>query len=283
MQLKTLLALFCALYALTAKADVKPRLHYYPNKFRQIVKSDRLKSKTLRLALRQVISSPHVRLEDKPDVLVEICSQNNKKCFEHISLGYKKARKILFGALHLKKDNHGYYVEDVYCKKTFTNRVGPGRIPPHDGINCEHTWPQSRFTERYPREMQKSDLHHLFPTDSVANSTRGNHPFGMVNGLDAGSDCASSQVGPTIARAGHGTFFEPPRDHRGNVARALFYFAVRYDKKIDPIQEQFLRKWHEEDPVDAEEMRRNNLIEKFQGNRNPFIDLPKLTDKISDF
>lgn len=35
-------------------------------------------------------------------------------------------------------------------------------------------------------------------------------------------------------------------------------------------------------PPDANERRRNDLIEQFQGNRNPFIDDPSLADKIGE-
>jgi len=42
-----------------------------------------------------------------------------------------------------------------------------------------------------------------------------------------------------------------------------------------------LLEWHEEDPVDAREIRRNNIIfEDYQGNRNPFIDHPEFADMI---
>lgn len=57
---------------------------------------------------------------------------------------------------------------------------------------------------------------------------------------------------------------------KGNVACALFYFAVRYETTISPEEEASLRRWHNDDPVDQEEMDRNNGIEKIQGNRNPF-------------
>jgi endonuclease I len=40
--------------------------------------------------------------------------------------------------------------------------------------------------------------------------------------------------------------------------------------------------WHMEDPVDTFEIRRNNRIYEYQGNRNPFIDHPEYVSKIFD-
>ena len=77
--------------------------------------------------------------------------------------------------------------------------------------------------------------------------------------------------------------FEPPVEHKGNVARALFYFAVRYDMRIAAHEEFFLRQWNVIDPVDDEEIARNNEIERLQGNRNPFIDDAALVELIEDF
>jgi endonuclease I len=42
-----------------------------------------------------------------------------------------------------------------------------------------------------------------------------------------------------------------------------------------------LLKWHEQDPVDAFETRRNDMIySKYQHNRNPFIDHPEWVQAI---
>jgi endonuclease I len=41
--------------------------------------------------------------------------------------------------------------------------------------------------------------------------------------------------------------------------------------------------WHESDPVDQEELERNQMVFEIQGNRNPFIDQPNLVSQISDF
>lgn len=204
----------------------------------------------------------------------------------HRELSYNTARQFLFGRLHLKENKGSYYVQDVYCLKDFTKSdfsaqegVGPNRIPDSNILNCEHTWPQSRFNDRFPRNVQKTDLHHLFPTDSKMNAIRGNFKFGEVNNPEKSLPCNTSRLG----RAQQGYRFEPPTEHKGNVARALFYFSVRYSIKIDSDEEQFLRQWHQEDPVDQEERDRNVAIEKAQGNRNPFIDRPDLVSKISNF
>lgn len=196
-------------------------------------------------------------------------------------LSYKEARTVLFGDLYLKQDSRGYYLEDTYCEERFNSStgVGPGRIPNHNEINCEHTWPQSRFSSRQSKGAQKSDLHHLFPVKAVANSTRGNSPFAEVYGDDV-PDCQASQRGDDIYE-GH-TAFEPPKNHKGNVARALFYFSVRYKINITDSEEVHLRKWHRLDPVDDEERSRHEKIYQIQGNRNPFIDDPDLIDQIED-
>ena len=202
---------------------------------------------------------------------------------EHEVFSYKKARAILFGELHLKNSSKGHKIEDVYCQKSFGKEVGvgPGKIPQSNYLNCEHTWPQSRFNSNMSKTAQKTDLHHLYPTDSRANSSRGNLIFGEVNGRAVNSSCVASQRGEEY---GSGTTaFQPPRRHRGNVARALFYFSIRYKISISQTEEDYLREWHRDDPVDAHERQRNNRIADLQGNRNPFIDDSSLVEQIADF
>jgi endonuclease I len=52
---------------------------------------------------------------------------------------------------------------------------------------------------------------------------------------------------------------------------------------IDNDEEGFLRKWHNQDPVDSAEMMHHETVFQTQGNRNPFIDQPDLVDQIADF
>lgn len=216
------------------------------------------------------------------DMLFQLISKKHKV------LGYKGARRYLFGDIHLDKDNSGYFVNDVYCNIQFrasdfskNKSIGPMKIPDNNKLNCEHTWPQSKFTKNFAREMQKSDLHHLYPTESKANGKRGNYPFAETTGRTL-KNCSDSSFGSDI-NSSSGSYFQPPVEHRGNVARALFYFSVRYRLKIDQKQETYLKKWHNADPVDQDEIARNNRIEEVQFNRNPFIDYPSLVASISDF
>lgn len=194
---------------------------------------------------------------------------------------YSRSREYILQEIHLQKDQRGYFVKDVYCNRDFRSNVGPNRMPDHRKINIEHTWPQSRFSRRANSRYQKADLHHLYPSESDTNNARASHYFSDVADNYGGHNCAASKLGYN-PRSGR-TAFEPPQQHKGNVARALFYFSIRYDIPISEYEEFFLRIWNYADPVDEAELRRNDLIEKIQGNRNPFIDEPELVELLDSF
>lgn len=184
----------------------------------------------------------------------------------HRPLKYEEAKEILF----TKLDNHQGQICSIYdmkdCMITYT-------IPSAKVMNVEHSWPQSKGAVG----DAKSDLHHLYISDSNLNSIRSSLPYCEVVNVA----WQKYDVKRGYSRFGEHCF-EPPVAMRGNIARGFFYFAVRYGDTIDKNQEYFLRKWHKEDPADQEEIERNNQIEKFQGNRNPFVDQANLVDKIQD-
>lgn len=151
--------------------------------------------------------------------------------------------------------------------------------------NREHTWAKSHGnfgTTKGPG----TDIHHLRPTDVQVNSARGNLDFdnggNPVNGCNGCYKTNNS--------------FEPPDRVKGDVARILFYMATRYEvgDKVDlELNEKLnnnsapyhgklsvLLEWHELDPVDEFERNRNNIIQEWQGNRNPFIDHPEWVELI---
>lgn len=97
---------------------------------------------------------------------------------------------------------------------------------------------------------------------------------------------------------------------RGDVARALLYLDVRYEGGTHAVTgaaepnliltdnvaliassntgsnlsvaymglRSVLLQWHAQDPPDAVEMHRNDVVYSFQGNRNPFVDHPEWVD-----
>lgn len=255
---------------------------YYPQSFQDSMERQDLENEALKDEIKRILTSKHSKNSGSADTLG--CNSGRGDCYSQINLGYKTARKHLFGNEelgHLKNDGE-YYLHGVYCENKFTTsrntgRIGPMSIPNSNVLNCEHTWPQSKFTG-YQSSYQKADLHHLFPTDSKANSSRGNYDFGEVlNGKDPAPNCDESQVSRSGKRV-----FQPSVNHRGNVARAMFYFAVRYNARINSDMERILRKWDLEDPIDQAEKDRNDGVYGVQKNRNPFIDYPGLVEFISD-
>lgn len=149
----------------------------------------------------------------------------------------------------------------------------------HKGFNAEHIWPQSFFEQRAP---MRSDLHHLMATLIHTNEIRGHLAFGEVQGKPEYTNRGGAKMGEGV--------FEPPDAAKGRVARAVFYFYTRYhDRGItrkgyrdDFFQgrlEMFLR-WNREHPPTQFEKDRNDLVEQFQGNRNPFTDDPTLADRV---
>lgn len=228
----------------------------------------------------KIFNENHHSVRGGYDVITSECQGN---CYRHVVVGYTNARKIMFGELDVLRDNSGTYVVDVYCgKKFYFNNVGEVSGM-HAQVNIEHTWPQSKFNGNYHKEMQKSDMHHLYPSDSQANSVRGNSPFGMVEAGKnemGGEGCRLSAFGVVN---GQNEAYTPPPAHRGNVARALFYFALHYNLGITNQEERILRQWHRQDPVDMNEVRRHEMIAKYQKVRNPFVDHPELADKVLDF
>jgi endonuclease I len=268
-------------------AQVTPIPYYGTSFYSDAVYGSSLSDKALIRAIRTIVSQAHLRRDGQMDeVGGDACDTAQKDCYQHTPIGYKTARKVIMGELHLVGDSS---IAEVYCQKPYTaddfkgNQTPPGHdvIPSNTVINVEHTWPQSRFNSDMDTNSQKSDLHHLFPADSGMNSIRGNKKFGEVAESVIDLPCSTSKMGPI---PGYGEdYFEPPNAHKGNVARALFYFSVRYQIHIDDEEEEFLKKWNQLDPVDAEEVYRNDEILRIQGNRNPFIDFPELADRIQDF
>lgn len=155
--------------------------------------------------------------------------------------------------------------------------------------NREHIYPQSRggfanATSETPDGINvwlptsaddliagHADAHHLRAEDGPENSSRSNKDYGLTG-----------YNGPV---GNQGSW-------KGDVARSVFYMAVRYnalsvvngdipDTTVGQLGDlASLLQWNIFDPKDDFEMNRNNYVYTWQVNRNPFIDYPNLADYI---
>jgi endonuclease I len=185
----------------------------------------------------------------------------------HNSLSYDDVRELMFTSV----DNENGRVQCVYTGQWVTTNG----IPPSSVMNTEHTWCRSWGSDTLPA---KSDLNHLYPTLASVNTRRSNEPFGEVvqpTWEGGGSALGQDATGSTV--------FEPRDPHKGDCARALFYFSIRYNMEItDAVMEDVLRVWNRSDFPDEKEIERNDAVLQIQHKRNPFIDCPEVVDRIPD-
>ncbi len=165
--------------------------------------------------------------------------------------------------------------------------------------NREHLWPKSRGIDESGADT--SDLFSLRPSLASINSSRGNLIFDDSDPGDA-EYLPPGSFGPAPEVSRDSDSWEPPDSVKGEIARAMFYMAVRYDGSDEATLDlklnndpQFggqslipemgildtLLAWNREHPVtDTERLRNQTIFSGFQGNRNPFVDFPEFADQI---
>ncbi|RZT14852.1 endonuclease I [Kribbella sp. VKM Ac-2569] len=170
-------------------------------------------------------------------------------------------------------------VIEIYSGRSISKTLNGGDA---DDWNREHVWAKSHGdfgTATGPG----TDVHHLRPEDVTVNSARGNLDFD--NGGTSVAQCSGCTADSDS--------FAPRAAVRGDVARMIFYMAVRYEgddgfanlELNDSVgngtapyigKVSVLKAWAAADPPDAFEKNRNEVIySQFQHNRNPFIDHPE--------
>lgn len=136
---------------------------------------------------------------------------------------YNSARDAMYSSI----DNENGNIIGVYTGFTVTASSRGDAFS--KGINTEHTWPQSFYDKDEP---MRGDVHHLFPTRIEANSARSNLPFDEIpdNSTDTWfymktqqNSIPSSNI-DLYSELDAESRFEPREDHKGNTARAIFYF-----------------------------------------------------------
>jgi endonuclease I len=214
--------------------------------------------------------------------------------------------------------NNPAKIIDLYRNHSFTTVTdrdqGTGGS---NKYNREHTWPNSLgFADS--NLAAYTDTHMLWLSDKEQNADRGNKPLAYCTSscTELTTDFNNGFGGGSGVYPGNSNWYKTPDgkdgsfevwDHRkGDIARSIFYMAIRYegiaaedahdgdipdleltDDRSKIVQTDHtaakaymglltdLLAWSTQDPPDAAEVERNDVIQGFQGNRNPFIDHPE--------
>ena len=216
------------------------------------------------------------------------------------------------------------YLHALYINRDVTNQVTAwdDHQQTQWGINREHIWAKAEGFDGTGAGGARGDPMHLWAANGYANNIHSNNFFGFVNTSGA-TDCGSKysnvsgNLRGTSLNLGTGTVFEPQDCDKGDIARAVFYMAARYNyysgsdsdgidannpnlvlvdnttswsssgytsTTSNPGKQGILRDllaWNRLDPPDEWEIHRNNLVyTNFSNNRNPFIDYPEWAEYI---
>jgi endonuclease I len=157
-----------------------------------------------------------------------------------------------------------------------------------------------------------TDTHMLYLTDTGYNSDRGNKPYADC---PQNSGCTERATEVNLGIGGgtgqypgnsnwfNGSSYQVWNARKGDFARTVLYMAIRYEGGAHPVTGQAepdleltdnrslivgtssspaymgllstVLAWHQADPPNEAERRRNDVVFSFQGNRNPFIDRPE--------
>ncbi|MCB9092264.1 MAG: endonuclease [Halobacteriovoraceae bacterium] len=282
-----LLSLLIFVSSSFAQSRSTPIFYYGKDFYRKKMDTDRplINRKDARLLLNKILDSIHEKKNNTYDGIGN-CQKN---CYEQVVLDYiSEVRPLVMAELHseevMNKRTHriSRIVHTPYCNLQYTvnrnRRNGEYQLPDPKDFNVEHTFPKSRFNSHYSYDMQVADLHNLWPVMSRVNTLRGNASFKEIPGESSAiSFCKPSEYG----KVSGSEYFEPPNNHKGQVARAMLYFVVRYEIDLDSREASQYVDWNKTYPVTEEEKKFNDDVYKHQKTRNPFIDFPLLVDYLS--
>lgn len=161
------------------------------------------------------------------------------------------------------------------------------------GMNIEHSFPKSWWGGTENNAYK--DLYNLMPCESSINQSKSNYPMGVVTRVTtAGGDNGCTRVG----EGSDGKYWEPADKWKGDFARGYMYMATAYQNfnwsgtnalrilqqntypTLKPAAYELYLKWARADKVDDIETTRLEHVFAFQGNRNPYVDMPNLMEYV---
>ncbi|WP_395075529.1 endonuclease [Flavobacterium sp.] len=223
-----------------------------------------LSGDALKQAIQDIIANPAVvRAQNYGDV-VDILKQadQNPANRNQVWLMYVESPRSKLDYQLGSSSTGKWNREHIYCQSRGGFTDGTSDTP--DGIDIWLPTNANDFLAGH------ADAHHIRAEDGPENSSRNERNYG------------TDYNGPV---GNQGTW-------RGDVARAVFYMAVRYNGlnviNGNPPQNPdgfigdlaTLLNWNTSDNADDFEMNHNNVVYEWQKNRNPFVDYPDLADHI---
>lgn len=160
----------------------------------------------------------------------------------------------------------------------------------------EHVWACARMNLTGTARPTESTKNHASDLHNLRVACRGANQYHSDKYYD--EEITSNSLYPNLTHDQMTGMHSFNGDHRGDIARILFYMYVTYDGLIltneksqmeDDENENYiysmgvldmLIKWNNEDKVDEFEKQRNDRIYQYQKNRNPFIDYPNLIEQL---
>lgn len=229
---------------------------------------------------------------------------------DHTRFGYTASTTDTWDVLAIADQDpmNSTRILDIYKNASYAKATGGNSF-----YNREHTWPNSLgFPNDGATNYPYTDLHMLMASDISYNSARSNKPYDNCASActEYPTQATNGQGGGTGVYPGNSNWsnasvFQVWNKFKGNVARAMFYMDLRYEggtHGVTGASEPDLRltsdlnlvvgtgsnasvaymgklstllQWHLDDPVDASEQLRNDVVYSYQGNRNPFVDNPQ--------
>jgi len=170
-------------------------------------------------------------------------------------------------------DNNIYYdLYNDFCKCTaneecsLTNfsdltNFNNFKYTKYNSLTAEHVFPQS-FTKHYSKANK--DMHNIYLTNYYTNNLRSNKKF---------SHAVDGTLSPKL--------YIPCNYSRGIIARSLAYMKYTYPllNLSNVIDSNIILAWNELYPPTELELKKNNIIYNYQGNKNIFIEDYKLLSK----
>lgn len=212
----------------------------------------------------------------------------------HKVLGYGKGKGHTWDAFYSTDRMDNNEVLNRYSPEKFTF-PSPYNYHAIIGMNIEHSFPKSWWGGT--QNDAYKDIHHLYPSSSKDNSQKGNFPMATVTNMKHDSGAGYDKVGSTTIEGRTQNCWEPGDTWKGDFSRSYMYMATTYSNlkwvnvglitntngEYPTLKEwasTLYRQWSKTDKVSEIETKRNDAVYAIQGNRNPFIDYPFISEYI---